>query len=117
MRSSLGDKQRILHMLEAIKQIEIFTQNSNPQVFEDSMLVKSACIFQLEIIGEAANKISQTLKNKYPDIDWVNITGLRNIIAHEYWGIDYSIVLSIIISELPVLKHNIENILRIENLA
>lgn len=77
MRGSLGDKQRLLHILDAVKQIEIFTQNLNRNVFENN-LVRSACIFQLEIIGEAANK---------------NLTGLRNIIAHEYWGIDYSIVL------------------------
>jgi uncharacterized protein with HEPN domain len=81
MRSSFGDKQRFFHILEAIKQIEIFTQNFNPDVFDDN-LVRSACIFQLEIIGEAVNKISNELKDKYQQIDWINITGLRNIIAH-----------------------------------
>src|SRR5687768_8640522 len=110
MRGSPGDKQRLLHILEAVKQIETFTQNRNSETFENN-LVKSACIFQLEIIGEAANKISKKLKNKYEHIDWVNIIGLRNIIAHEYWGIDYLIVLSIINSELPKLKTDIENIL------
>lgn len=111
MRSSLGDKQRLLHILDAIKQVETFTQKLNFELFGNNLLVKSACIFQLEIIGEAVNKISISLKNKYQHIDWVNITGLRNIIAHEYWGIDYSIVWSIIISELPKLKIDIENIL------
>ncbi len=100
MKGSLGDKQRLLHILDAIKQIETFTLNLNLHEFENNFLVKSACIFQLEIIGEAANKISKNLKNKYQHIDWINITGLRNIIAHEYWGIDYLIVWSIIISRI-----------------
>ncbi len=113
MRGSLGDKQRLLHILDAVAQIEIFTQNLNRNVFENN-LVRSACIFQLEIIGEAANKISKNLKDKHQHIDWINLTGLRNIIAHEYWGIDYSIVWSIINSELPKLKTDIENILSIE---
>jgi uncharacterized protein with HEPN domain len=115
MRNNTADRQRLFHILEAIKQIEIFTQNFNPNVF-DNNLVRSACIFQLEIIGEAVNKISKKIKDKYQDIDWINITGLRNIIAHEYWGIDYSIVWSIISFELPKLKANIENIIVKEKL-
>ncbi len=111
MRSSLGDKQRLLHILEAIKQIEIFTQNLDSITFYENLLVKSACTFQLETIGEAVNKLSIQLKNDYAHIDWKNINGLRNIIAHEYWGIDYSIVWSIIILDLPKLKAEIQNIL------
>lgn len=114
MKSNLGDRQRLFHIQEAIKQIEVFTENMNLNVFE-SNLVRSACIFQLEIIGEAVNKITQNIKNKYQQVDWINITGLRNIIAHEYWGIDYTIVWSIIISELPKLKMDIEKILSEEN--
>ncbi len=111
MRSSLGDKQRLLHILEAIKQIEIFTQNLKFDIFSENILIKSACIFQLEIIGEAVNKLSNQLKSKYAHVDWININGLRNIIAHEYWGIDYSIVWSVIVLDLPKLKTDIQNIL------
>ncbi len=61
------------------------------QFLNDSKTV-DAVIRNFEIIGEAANRLSDEFKDKHPDIDWHKIRGFRNRIVHDYMGIDYSIV-------------------------
>ena len=70
-------------------------------------MLYSATIRELEIIGEAAGKISQETKKKYPNIDYRTIKDFRNILAHEYFGVDMQIVWDIITQKLPFLKDEI----------
>ena len=72
---------------------------------------KFASIKQLEIIGEAANHTTEETKLRFASVEWQKITGLRNILIHEYFGIDENIVWGIIIKDLPELKKSIQNIL------
>ena len=73
--------------------------------------MRFACIKQMEIIGEASNHISEELKSKFTDIKWAQIIGMRNVFAHEYFGIDSSIVWEIIKNDIPELKAKVKNIL------
>jgi uncharacterized protein with HEPN domain len=66
----------------------------------------------MEIIGEATNHISAELKSKFTDIEWAQIVGMRNILIHEYFGIDSSIVWEIIKKDIPELKDKIKIILQ-----
>jgi len=66
----------------------------------------------MEIIGEASNHLSIALKSKFPDIGWSQIVGMRNVFAHEYFGVDSSLVWEIIKNDIPELKEKIESILR-----
>lgn len=112
MRGNLGDQARLHHIFEAIFEIEKYTQNkSHDDFFLDSML-QSACVRQLEIIGEAANGISDATKSTSPDIEWSEIVGLRNILIHEYFGVDLAIVWEIIQTDLPLLKRKIKRLLQ-----
>lgn len=111
MRSSIGDKQRLLHILDAINEIDGFVGGLQAKIFFENNLIKSGTTFQLQVIGEAANHLSADLKKAYPDVDWKRMTGLRNIIAHFYWGTDYVQVWNIVKKDLPVLKETIQNIL------
>lgn len=67
-------------------------------------------ILTLEIIGEAANKLPDEFKNKYPSVPWRDITDLRNILAHRYWAIDLETVWNIIHNRdrLPDLKAQVK---------
>ena len=65
----------------------------------------------MEIIGEASNHISDELKSKFSEIAWAQIVGMRNVFAHEYFGIDSSLVWEIIKKDIPELKLKITNIL------
>jgi len=69
-----------------------------------------AVIRNFEIIGEAANRLSEEFKEKYPDIDWHRIRGFRNRIVHDYFGIDYEIVWQIRESYLPEMISKLSSI-------
>lgn len=65
----------------------------------------------MEIIGEAANHITKETTLKFPQIEWVQIVGMRNILIHEYFEVDSSLIWDIIKNDIPVLKGQIESIL------
>jgi uncharacterized protein with HEPN domain len=65
-------------------------------------------------IGEHANKLSESLRNKYPLIPFQQIRGLRNRVAHDYTGIDYEMVFEIVTNHLPALKHHLIHLLQTE---
>ncbi|MDO8734894.1 MAG: DUF86 domain-containing protein [Elusimicrobiota bacterium] len=63
-------------------------------------------------IGEASNMIPKEFQEKYPDIPWRDMNDMRNIVAHEYYGVDYNIVWNTIKENIPALKIKIEEVLR-----
>lgn len=70
-----------------------------------------AIVRNFEIIGEAASKIPSDIRDKYPFIEWRKISDFRNVLAHEYFGIDYKIMWDIIKTKLPKLKQDIKTII------
>jgi uncharacterized protein with HEPN domain len=111
MKGKLGDKQRLLHILESIEEIEKYTAGSNLEVFLQNSMMKFASVKQIEIIGEAANYISEETKNKFSDIQWRQITGLRHVLVHEYFGVDSKLIWQIITDDIPELKIKIKEVL------
>ncbi len=110
MRSNLGDKIRIQHIIDAILEIESYLLDANFDKFLNDSMMRYACIKQMEIIGEASNHISQELKLKFTNIEWAQIIGMRNVFVHEYFGIDLDLVWEIIKCDLPELKMKIAEI-------
>ncbi len=80
------------------------------ELLKDEMLI-DAIVRNLEIIGEASSKIPPKIKEKYSSIEWRKIKDFRNILAHEYFGVDVEILWDIIQNKLPQLKRDIEQIL------
>ncbi|MCY7350980.1 MAG: DUF86 domain-containing protein [Cytophagaceae bacterium] len=66
----------------------------------------------VEIIGEAAGQLSRGLHGEFSEVEWVAIKGMRNILIHEYFGVDYKVLWSSIKQDVPVLKEKMEEILR-----
>ncbi len=99
-------------ILIAIEKIENYKKGISDKEFVEEDLVIDAIIRNLEIIGEAAKKIPIDIKRKYPKIEWKKISGLRNILIHEYFGIDLEIVWDIIANKIPELKMSIKDILK-----
>ncbi len=104
MQGKLGDKIRLLHILDAIHEIEEYTIGVNFENFNSNAMMRFACIKQLEIIGEASNHLSEETKLKFNDIECKLIIGMRNIFIHEYFGIDSKVVWEIIKNDLQELK-------------
>ena len=73
--------------------------------------MRFACVKQIEIIGEAANFISPETKVLFSDLEWKQIIGMRHILVHEYFGMDFELVWQVIITDLPELKQKIEIVL------
>ncbi len=108
MRGRIGDHQRLLHIEEAIQEIEEYIKNIDIQEFKSNSMIRFASIKQIEIIGEAARYISDDTKNKFPDIAWKEIAGLRNILVHEYFGIDAELIWQIVTIDIPELKEKLK---------
>ena len=89
-------------------------QNNLEQLIADERLTRAVCR-SLEIIGEASNKIHPDIKSKFKIIPWRELSDLRNKIIHHYFGIDYDIIWNTIITDIPELKENVEQIISSEN--
>ena len=111
MKPSLSDELRVRHVLDAIKEIESYLHNVSKETFLANSEKRFATIKQLEIIGEACARITPTIKEKYPEVEWNNIIGFRNISIHEYFGVNFQIVWQIAQNDLPVLKQQFSKIL------
>ena len=70
-------------------------------------MIRFASIKQIEIIGEAARHITENKREKFPNIAWKEISGLRNILVHEYFGIDADLIWQIITVDIPDLKNKL----------
>lgn len=99
-------------ILNSIENIEKYAKNISYKKFIKTNLVVDAIIRNLEIIGEAVKKIPPEIKKKYPHIEWKKIAGLRDILIHEYFGVNLEIIWDIIINKLPKLKKSVKVILK-----
>jgi uncharacterized protein with HEPN domain len=100
----------LAHILECIQKIERFTDGGKVHFFGDEM-VQDAVIRNLEIIGEAAKRIDGVYRVAHPEIPWRALAGLRDVLIHQYEGIDLERVWAIVEDDLPDLKRAIAELL------
>ena len=100
------DSVYLRHILESIEKIESYA-TVGKETFMETSHWQDAVIRNLEIIGEAVKRLSEELKNRHPDIPWRNIAGLRDVLIHDYMGIDLETVWNLIGHNLPGLKETI----------
>ncbi len=98
----------------AAQAVSEFLQSHSFETFRASRLLQSAVVHQLTVIGEAAARLSTGLRERHPEIPWADITGLRNIVVHNYFGIDWEEVWRTAIEDVPVLQGQVAAILREE---
>ena len=108
MRKPIGNRQRLVHILKAIGEIESYVGDADKEIFLRHSMMKYACVKQIEIIGEAANYLTEDFKTKFSQVEWREIAGMRNILVHEYFGIDFNILWQVIQKDIPELKRKIE---------
>jgi uncharacterized protein with HEPN domain len=105
------DKERLLDIIEAIEKIEKYSSIGYDTFIEDER-TQVWIIHHLQVIGEASNHLSDSLTGKYEDIPWADIVGLRNIIVHQYFGIDLKQVWETVELDMPVLKARVKEMLK-----
>lgn len=107
--SKIDDRTRLLHMLESCQKIVQYAQGETRQSLEDDEKLCLALVRLIEIIGEAASKVSPEKQAEIQQIPWRTIIGMRNRIVHAYFDIDYDIVWDTVTINIPKLKlaHNL----------
>src|ERR1043165_204160 len=97
------DRERLLDILEAIERIDRYAARGRA-AFERDELIQNWITHQLQIIGEAAARISPDLRESYPGVPWRQIIGMRNVLTHGYFEIDLDIVWSVVERDLGKLQ-------------
>ena len=100
----------ISKMLGYIEKIEKYSANMSYEDFMKNDLIVEACVFNLSQMGELANKLDETYREKYSNIAWKQIYGLRNRIVHDYEGVNLKLVWEIIEYDLPELKEKLSEL-------
>ena len=98
----------IQDIIDAMETIEKFVGNMKLDELKADEKTSSAVLMKFEIIGEAAKYIPNRIKEKYNDIPWKSMTGMRDRLIHAYFGIDYNLVWAAIKNEIPKLKEKLK---------
>ena len=106
-----NDRGRLLDILEAIARIDRHAIRGR-ETFERDELLQSWVVHNLQLIGEAARRLSDALRGEHPEVPWPAIIALRNYLVHDYFGVDLGIVWRVVDQDLPTLKEQIEATLR-----
>ena len=108
------DLQFLQDILESIDATLDFVKSFDVDTFAIDRKTKSATIRELEIIGEAASRISAVIIDTYFEVPWRLMKDFRNVLSHEYFGVNNDIFWDIVQNKLPFLKSQIQKIIRIE---
>jgi uncharacterized protein with HEPN domain len=100
------DKLYLIHITEAIGRIEQYVQGGR-KAFDSSTLIQDAVIRNLQTLAESSQHLSDKLKAQHPEIDWRAMAGLRNVLVHDYLGVDIDRVWQIVEQDLPDLKRKL----------
>lgn len=104
------DSTRIMHMIDSANEALTFIKGKERKDLDKNRMLVLSLVKSIEIIGEAASKISEEFKSKYPDIPWRDIVGMRNRLIHVYFDIDYDIVWKTVNDELPLLIQELSKV-------
>jgi len=94
-----------------------FVQGVTRETFDNNELLRLSLTHLLQIIGEAARRVSPDFRAAYPQIDWKAIVGMRSKVVHDYLNVDEDIVWDTVLNELPSLVNELERILNSDNLG
>ncbi len=107
---SRSDLEYIRHMLDEIEYIEQTRRGIDRETFGRNETLKRSFVRSIEIIGEAAKKLSEDFRRQYADIKWRKIAGMRDRLIHDYFGVDYGLVWDVVEKNLPELKRKLKEI-------
>ena len=100
-----------MHILEAIDRLQVHAGNLSREEIENDVLRYYGIVKNIEIIGEAARMLTEDFKHLHPEIEWLQISNMRNFLVHEYFRVDNDTVWAVIHGDIVMLKEQILKIL------
>jgi len=110
-----SDLVRLRHMLDAAREAVTFVSGKTAQDLKSDRILSLALVKCIEIIGEAATKVTNETRAAYPQIPWVDIVGMRHRLIHVYFDVDLERVCDTIAIDLPPLIENLEKLIKAEH--
>jgi uncharacterized protein with HEPN domain len=107
LRDDAGRLQDILDSIQRIQE----RIGGGKQRFETDEMLQVWIVYHLQIIGEAARAMSQALRVAHPEVPWTSVVAMRNLLVHEYFGVDLEEVWSTVVNDLPLLRPQVEAML------
>jgi len=105
-----GDTPYLKHILDAIARIEEYTAGIEYEDFMENHLVQDGVIRQIEIIGEAAKRVSDEIREKHLDIPWKDMARMRDKLIHDYLGVDMDALWDTVENDIPTLKSKLKDL-------
>ena len=106
------DRLFLIHIHECIEHIDSYIAGKDKQEFLDTTLVQDAVLRNLQVLAESTQRLSEAAKESAGEVDWFKIAGFRNVLVHDYLGIDIEQVWNILEKDLPELKRQVEKLLQ-----
>jgi len=104
------DRVYFEHILLCIEKIEEYTK-MDQSLYMESAIIQDAVVRNLQVLAESTQRISDRVKSNYPDTEWQAISGFRNILVHDYLGLDLKLIWSVVEKRLPPLRLEVEEML------
>ena len=104
---SLSAYELLQHIRDEVNYLLEKSSNLEFEEFSEDPTLVRAFSRSIEIIGEATKKLPSKFKDKYPDIPWRNIAGMRDKLIHDYFGVDLEIIWDVVITKIPELKDHL----------
>lgn len=104
------DRTYLLHIQECITRIEEDVCEGRA-AFEASHMIQDAVIRNLQVLAESTKRLSEALRADHPSINWAGIAGFRNLLVHDYFGVDVAVVWQIVAEDVPALKRAVVEML------
>jgi uncharacterized protein with HEPN domain len=98
------------HIRDSIARIESYTAGISEAEFLNTPMVQDAVIHQIQILGEAANRLSADFQQRVSSIPWRDIIGMRNKLVHDYMGVDLGAVWHTVVRDIPALRAELERV-------
>jgi uncharacterized protein with HEPN domain len=107
----MDERARLLHAIEAVDAIQRYTADGREAFFTDSK-TQDAVIRNIEVLGQAVKGISDDTRALEPAVPWRKIAGMRDVLIHEYFGVELGLIWDVVENELPVLRPQLERLSR-----
>jgi uncharacterized protein with HEPN domain len=106
-----NDRLYLIYIMECIERIERYT-TAGQAAFQAETMIQDAVLRNLHTLSESTQRLSDELKTQYPQVRWPDISAFRNVVVHNYLGIDLRQIWDIVERDLPSLKQDVEAILQ-----